>query len=187
MKRRWFLASVFLLPLLISSKVKADGVTVRWDIIHIAFPNVTAGGSASATSADSYKITLTGSGTFRLGDEGEVTGGGTWTTYSGPAITGSGTYVVTGLIKFDLAPGSLVGTPIIDHIGNIENTHAGLAFLRIRYSDGSRGVLSVSCNLPGAPPSIAEQITASKGFVHYSNHPPGVGGSTLFHITPSED
>jgi hypothetical protein len=112
-----------------SSKANADGGTVRWDIIHIAFPNITAGGSASATAADSYKITLTGSGIFQLGDEGDVTGGGTWTTYSGSTITGSGTYVVTGLIRFDVAPGTLAGTPLIDHIGNIANTHAGLAIL----------------------------------------------------------
>jgi hypothetical protein len=170
-----------------SSKANADGGTVRWDIIHIAFPNITAGGSASATAADSYKITLTGSGTFQLGDEGDVTGGGTWTIYSGGTITGSGTYVVTGLIRFDVAPGTLAGTPLIDHIGNIANTHAGLAFLRIKYSDGSRGVLALSCTLPGTPPLVFEGITASKGYVYYANHPAGVDGSTLFHITPSED
>jgi hypothetical protein len=33
MKKRWFLASVILLPLLTVSTAKGDGVTVRWDIV----------------------------------------------------------------------------------------------------------------------------------------------------------
>ena len=195
MKRRLFLAIVILLPLLTVSKAKGDDVTVRWDLIHLTFPsgipNVAAGGIDSASAQDSSKITLTGSGTFKLGDEGEVTGGGTWNTHSPSGTpTGSGTYVVTRLIKFDLAPGSLPPV-IVDHIGNIANTHSGLAFFRIRYSDGSGGVLVVSCNTTGVPASVFEGITVSKGYVDYWNHEnavPGVdAGRTLFHITGSED
>jgi len=97
------------------------------------------------------------------------------------------TFVATGFIKFDVGPG--IGGGAIDLIGPIADSHDGLAFLRIRYSDGSRGVLVVSCRFnPGA---VFEGITASKGFVDYWSHVgpvPGVdGGRTLFHFVSSED
>ena len=114
--------------------------------------------SASALAADGSMITLTGSGTFQPDDPEEVTGGGTWIVSTGA----SGTYHVTELVRFNLAPGS-VSNPSI---------HAGLAFLRIAYSDGSRGVLAVSCHLPGTPDAVAEGSTASKGFVDYFNLQP---------------
>jgi len=116
---------------------------------------VCLGSTASALADDGSMITLTGSGTFHADDPEEVTGGGTWTVFPG----GNGTYKVTGLVRFNLAPGS-VSNP---------NIHAGLAFLRIAYSDGSRGILAVSCMLPGTPANVAEGITASKGFVDYFN------------------
>jgi hypothetical protein len=54
--------------------------------------------------------------------------------------------------------------------------------LRIAYSDGSDGILVVSCNLPfPAPnPQMFEGITATKGFVDYKAPVPG--GVTLFHV-----
>jgi hypothetical protein len=120
--------------------VRAEDARIQWVI-------VTTG---SALADDNSKITLSGTGTFVTGESDEVTGGGNWTTF---------TYQVTGLVKFDQAPGA-VADPTI---------HAGLAFLRIKYSDGSRGILVVSCHLPGTPPSLFEGITASKGFVDYWN------------------
>jgi hypothetical protein len=130
--------------------VRAEDARIQWVI-------VTTG---SALADDNSKITLSGTGTFVTGESDEVTGGGNWTTFSqGNAVTGSGTYQVTGLVKFDQAPGA-VADPTI---------HAGLAFLRIKYSDGSRGILVVSCHLPGTPPSLFEGITASKGFVDHWN------------------
>jgi hypothetical protein len=94
---------------------------------------------------------------------------------------------VTGFIKFNVAPGALPPT-VIDNIGNAANAHSGLAFLRILYSNGSRGVLTVSCHLPvGSPAGLFEGITVSKDFVDYWNHDlpvPGVDGNrTVFHIT----
>jgi len=190
MKRRWFLTVAFLLPLLTGSTARGDEVTVRWDIVHVTFAPLTfaAGGSASAKAEDGSQITLTGSGTFQLGEDSEVTGGGTWETFSPSKVaTGTGTFVATGFIKFDVGPG--IGGGAIDLIGPIADSHDGLAFLRIRYSDGSRGVLVVSCRFnPGA---VFEGITASKGFVDYWSHVgpvPGVdGGRTLFHFVSSED
>jgi hypothetical protein len=194
MNRRLLLAMA-IVPLLTVSKAKGDGVTVQWDILHIANfsgPVLDPGGSASASAEDLSKITLTGSGTFQLVEDGDVTGGGTWHTFDpGGASTGMGTYKVTGLIKFDVAPGSLP-TTAVDHIGNAANSHSGLAFLRIRYNDGSRGVLAVSCHLPvGTPLTLFEGITASKGYVDYWNHAesaPGVDGNrTSFHFIASAD
>ena len=133
--------------------VFADDISVRWDIISVNFDagTLSAGGIASAKAADDLKITLTGSGTFGSGDDDGVTGGGTWKTF-GPSssLTGSGTYEVTRLVSWEPAP----GTPPLpnDNIGNRADQSAGLAVLRVRYSDGSRGVLTVSCDLVETPP-----------------------------------
>jgi hypothetical protein len=169
-----------------------DNQKFRWDIISVNFATGTlsAGGQASARANDDSKITVTGSGTFVRGEARDVTGGGTWRTFdSGGAPTGSGTYTVTGLVIFTVAP----GTPPLpnDNIGNVADNRAGLAILRIAYSDGSRGTLVVSCHLVGTPNSVFEGITASKGFVDYWNReapppPPGNANRTTFHVI-SED
>jgi hypothetical protein len=181
------------------------GQQFRWDLVHITSfsPNIEvfAGGHDSArandcvpaASSNCSKITLTGSGTFDLGDPENVTGGGTWQTFDNTGVsTGSGTYKVDRLIRFDVAPGTQTGT-VIDHIGDgtLTDNRAGLAVLGIEYSDGSGGVLVVSCHLnggpgPAAPATIFEGITASKGFVDYWNREapvPNVDGDrTVFHI-----
>ena len=79
---------------------------------------------------------------------------------------------MTGFVSFELAPGTLPSPPFTDGItGVAADARAGLAVLRIAYSDGDTGVLIVSCDLPGTPPNlpIVEGITASKGFVDYWN------------------
>ena len=162
-----------------------DETTVRWDIVSIDFVagTVSAGGNASAKANDGSSIKVTGSGTFQTSaGNDDVTGGGTW-QISSPA--GSGTYKVTRLVRFDLAPGTF--PPLTDNIGNAADGHAGLAVLGIRYSDGSRGILVVSCHFNGTPDSVFEGITASKGFVDYWNReappaPPGDANRTLFHL-----
>ncbi len=89
-------------------------------------------GSASATAADGLKIIVTGTGTFvaPAGDGGTssaATGGGNWETRDASnAVTGSGTYQVTGLVRWERA---LASNP------NIPGSTAGLAILRIEYSD----------------------------------------------------
>lgn len=124
--------------------------------------NITPGASvaAAALAEDGSKISVRGVGTFVPGDP-EVSGGGSWET-SDPSgnVTGSGTWQASRLLKFDFAPGAIANPAI----------RAGLAFLQVTYSDGSQGVLAVSCFLPGAPTSVAEGIIASKGFVLYGNH-----------------
>jgi len=197
--RRWFLtgAILLLLPLVIVNYARSNGdgdeTKIRWDIISVNFATGTlsAGGIASARANDNSKLTLTGSGTFEPNDPEEVTGGGTWTTFnSSGATTGSGTYGVKRLVRWELAP----GTPPLpnDNIGNLADNRAGLVVLRIRYSDGTQGILVVSCHLVGTPDTVFEGITASKGFVDYWNRetppaPPGNANRTTFHIVPEHE
>jgi hypothetical protein len=180
--------------------------TIRWDLIHISkFDPVNgnvieANGMASASAQNKSVITVTGSGTFTVGDSDDVTGGGTWQIVAPPpdSTTTRGSYRVTGLVRFDVAPGAQASNAK-DHIGDgtLADNRGGLAILRIAYSDGSKGILVVSCDLPGNPPpgpagspdSIFEGITASKGFVDYWNRAapvPGADGNrTLFHVLPT--
>ena len=169
-------------------RTSAGDQKFRWDIISIndATGTVSSGGNASSKANDHSKITLTGSGTFGPNGDNDVTGGGTWKTFSsGGTSTGTGTYRVTGLVRFELAPGTLVGLGLTDGIGKLADARAGLAFLRIAYSDGSQGVLAVSCELLGTPPAVFEGVTASKGFVDFWNREEE--NFTLFHVLSEEE
>ncbi len=180
-----------------ATEASTDEQKVRWDIVSIDFsvtPHpVTSGGVASALANDGSKITLTGSGTFRSnpGNPQDVTGGGTWQTFANGSSTGpSGTYQVTGLVRFVVAPGT-PPTTNLDLIGNGADARAGLVFLRVAYSDGSRGVLAVSCHLVGTPDGVFEGVTASKGFTDFWNRlapVPNVDGNrTVFHVINEEE
>jgi hypothetical protein len=191
--RRWFRKSLILLvlPLIFAlAGANRDGdrkeTTYRWDIVNIPNsnpPTAFEGGFASALANDGSGITVTGHGTFEPREPDEVTGGGAWTTYApdGTTVTGNGTYRVQQLVRFDLAPGVLTET--VDKIpgakGDLTDTRAGLMFVRIAYSDGSKGVLVFSCGLDGSPASILEGVTASKGYTDYWKSLPSL---TLFHI-----
>jgi hypothetical protein len=174
------------------------GPKVRWDIILGVNPAPPApplglrpGGEATARDRAGNKITLTGSGTFVApvgGSSKLATGGGTWVISGGPDA-GSGTYEVTELVSWREAPGTVPLT-LVDKIGDQADGRAGQAVLRIKYSDGSLGVLVVSCRTPLTPPAdsdrIFEGITVSKGFVWYMDHKEPVanveGERTLFHV-----
>jgi hypothetical protein len=61
--------------------------------------------------------------------------------------------------------------------------------LRIRYNDGSHGILVVSCHGAGTPDSVFEGITASKDYVDFWNRVPPSGtpatanaNRTAFHL-----
>jgi hypothetical protein len=171
------------------------GQRFRWDIVSIDFsvtPHpVTSGGIASALANDGSKIMLAGSGTFEPGDDEGVTGGGTWHTFDANGTsTGSGTYQLARLVRFAVAPGTPPSTNL-DLIGTSADARAGLVFLQIAYSDGSRGVLAVSCHLVGTPDPVFEGVTASKGFVDFWNRlapVPNVDGNrTVFHVINEEE
>jgi hypothetical protein len=184
-----------------AARVRAhDETRIRWDIIALtAGPTVQPGGRASANDNRGDTITLTGSGAFsvRAGREDEdgksrqVTGGGTWmiSTASGGS---SGRYRVTGLVSFEEAPGTFPAN--VDAIGNPADFRSGLAVLRIEYSDGSHGILVVSCHGAGTADSVFEGITASKDFVDFWNRvapsgtPTGANANrTAFHVVNNDD
>src|SRR5260370_20328853 len=204
----WILgAALSLLPMLVVADTRVDAATIRWDITRIVTfspsGNVIAeGGMASALAQNKSMITLTGSGTFTLGDSEDVAGGGTWKTVGPPpdSTPHSGTYRVTRLVRFDVAPGApasnakdLIGD------GTLADNRGGLAILRIAYSDGSKGILVVSCDLPGnpapgpagSPDTLFQVLTASKGFADYWNSAAAVakvdGNRELFHVLPTHD
>jgi hypothetical protein len=198
--RRWFWKSliVLVLPLIFAlAGANRDGdrkeTTYRWDLIKIPNfnpPTLLEGGFASALANDGSRITVTGHGTFEPREPDAVTGGGTWTTFApdGTTVTGNGTYRVQQLVRFDVAPGVMTaGT--VDNIpgakGDLTDNRAGLLFVRIAYSDGSKGVLVVSCALDGSPAAIFEGITASKGYTDYWN--PLQDNITLFHILSQDE
>src|SRR5262249_43055628 len=79
----------------------------------------------------------------------------------------SGTYDVTGLVRWEQAPGT--PAPIATDLIDDGQGSAGLVVLRILYSDDDRGVLAVSCHLNGTSDAVFEGITATKGFVDYWN------------------
>ena len=163
---------------------------IRWDTTSLTFPNgvptINPGGSDFALAADHTTIQISGHGTFTVAGA-PVTGGGVWAT-SGPSGTASGHFTVFGLLKFDVAPGSLP-PGFVDNIGDPANTRSGVAFLRIGYEDGSQGILVISCHQPvGSPSGIFEGITATKGFVEFNERVPPVPGvdanRNLFHVVP---
>src|SRR3989449_3836568 len=143
-----------------SAAAPTSAAQIGWEIF----------GSASATAADGLKIIVTGNGTFVApagggGTSSAATGGGNWETRNASdAVTGSGTYTVTGLVRWERA---LASNP------NIPGSTAGLAILRIEYSDGSAGTLTVSCRISGAQPGRFEGGTATSGFGEFWN--PGDG------------
>jgi hypothetical protein len=100
-------------------------------------------------------------------------------------------YRVTEFISWVQAPGTLFGSGLSDHIGTLADTRAGLAVLRIKYSDGLDGVLFLSCNLNGTPKSVNEGITGSRGFVNFfTPAKPGFtkdSNRTLFHALREAD
>lgn len=150
---------------------------VRWDIISLdhAPPNATisAGGVAfaSAQNPSTPTIKLTGSGTFVArsgsGESRRAKGGGTWEAFGAGVSPGSGTYRVRRVVNWQFANFQAQTPPFIDNIGNTNERANGVAFLTIKYSDGSRGVLGILCHGPGAPNGIHEGVIATRGFVTY--------------------
>jgi hypothetical protein len=175
---------------------KEKGEHVRWDLIVLTpVATVNAGGQASALNNIGDQITFTGTGTFvapagRGKTSDAVTGGGTWTIVTAGGSS-TGTYIVTGLVRWEEAPGSFPAAA--DNIGNPVDFRSGLAVLSIEYSDGSHGILVVSCHGAGTPDTVFEGITASKDFVDYWNRVPPSGtptgpnaNRTSFHIVQRE-
>jgi len=182
-----------------ASAASAKAQHVSWDIVSVSPipiappPPVTfnPGGVATALTPEGATITLTGAGTFVApaggnGGSNAVTGGGTWSISGGG---GSGTYTVKELVDWEFgSPQSLLigGFPVTDNTGDTTERANGTAVLRIEFSDGKSGVLTVGCHGPGAPAGIFEGIATTKGFTTFYNvpaPPPNANtGRTLFHV-----
>ena len=164
---------------------------VRWDITKLvggAPPGpLEPGGSAIATAPNNDTITLTGTGTFvapagNNGGSGAVTGGGTWHTSAGAGA--SGTYAVKELVSFAF-DSFQASTPVfIDHIGALNERANGAAVLRISFSNGQSGVLTVGCHGPGATVPIFEGVAVTMGAETFYtvSTPSGEVGRTIFHV-----
>lgn len=179
--------AVLMLLTTFASAAPGGAQHVRWDLISttgIPPTPINPGGHASATAPDGDTITLTGSGHFVApasgGGSSAASGGGTWMTTSG----GSGTYRVTALASWQFA-NFQTEVGFIDNIDGGTKAN-GVSVLKIAFSDGSTGVLTVGCHGPGAPPGIFEGIATTKGFKTYYNVPAPVGGvdagRTLYHV-----
>jgi hypothetical protein len=177
--------------LIVVAQANAAAATYRWDTTNVlpvnGVPTISAGGSDYALAADLTSIQIQGHGTF--GGGAAPTGGGFWTiTNAAGTSTTKGTFTVTGLVQFVPANGSEPPT-FADTIGNKADARSGLAVLRISYSDGSSGTLTVSCHLPVKSSGlIFEGITATKSFVDFHQRVPPVPGvnanRNIFHVLP---
>ena len=100
--------------------------------------------------------------------------------------TTAGTYVVKDLVSFVLANPQSPPPVFVDNIGKLNERANGTAVLRIEYSDGQSGVLTVGCHGPAAPPGIFEGIATTKGFKTYYDVQAPAGGvdanRTIFHV-----
>lgn len=154
---------------------------LRWDLIH-PVPLILPGQGTATDTATGDVITLTGSGEVEPKKE-TATGGGTFVhRHADGTEVAHGVYVVTGFQSFKAAGGSLVGTPLTDGIGTLQQTMGGLLVLHValKPSGGGTlaGVLDVDCMLPGVEFPIEEGVDLSVGPFKFEKS----GGATLFHV-----
>src|SRR5205823_11739233 len=100
-------------------------------------------------------------------------------------LTGSGTYRVTELVSWEFANLQASTPSFIDNIDEGQRAN-GTSVLKIAFSDGTQGVLTVGCHGPGAPPGIFEGIATTKRYkTYYTVQPPTSGvdaNRTIFHV-----
>ena len=157
---------------------------LRWDIIVIDNSGVILpGGTNVARDARTGEtIDLTGSGQAEP-KERSAAGGGTFIRRdANGSEVAHGVYFVKGFRSFENAGGTLVGTGLIDGIGELEETTGGILSLDVRLlpsSGGSvDGILGVHCTLPGSTGSIKEGETLSVAKLNFVQDT----GDNLFHV-----
>ena len=129
-----------------------------------AFP---AGSSDIAMAPDGSTVTLKGSGMLQAGPGGSASGSGTYSLSSG----GSGTWKVTGMLGFvSYGSGSAQGLPA--------NFFGGETRLHVLLSNGSDGVLTITCVLGSPPAGHMEGVTLVLG--QGGEFTMRDGGNTLF-------
>jgi hypothetical protein len=108
-------------------------------------------GSDTALAADGSTITMAGSGTWTAGPGNTASGGGTYSLSSG----GSGTWSVSGIQGF-VSYGEAIPQGLPGGFG-------GEVKLNITLSNGSSGVLTITCLLGSPPAGKGEGITVVLG------------------------
>jgi hypothetical protein len=195
MKRKLFLAGIaaVVVSLLLSNAgatgESATGVrTLRWDLIDLDFAGTAGGKTVSTDPTTGETLTLTGSGTFDV--ELEADGGGRFVHRSETGkVLGRGVYRVTKLGSWDPSAGSLVGSGLIDAIGDLSEARSGIARLRtvfyVRGEVAAHALVTVFCDLPGGP-TFGEGVTVrgetvdGTSFNFSERHPDE--GPTIFHV-----
>jgi hypothetical protein len=164
-----------------------NGDLIRWDLIHLNPSTLIAlpGGAASAEDpATGEVIRLTGSGQFDPADE-TASGGGTFAARDADgSLIERGAFVVSDFISWQPLAGSIVGTPIIDGVGEKPDARSGIVTLEVAgYVRGEfvgHATLEVHCALPGAPAGSHEGVTVvvegGPSFTTMVDH-----GPTIFH------
>ena len=128
---------------------------------------VPAGSSVTVMAPDGSTVTLKGIGMLQAGPGGSANGGGTYSLSSG----GSGTWTVTGMLGFvSYGSASAQGLPA--------NLFGGEAKLHVLLSNGSDGILTITCELGLPPGGHMEGVTLILGTGgEFTTHD---GGTTVF-------
>jgi hypothetical protein len=129
-------------------------------------------------------ISLTGSGLANTRRR-TASGGGTFVIRNASGIEppqlGHGIYYVTGFVSFVNGGGSLVGTGLMDTIGDIKQTTGGVLTLNVHVVAATGGagdaVLEIHCVLPGGQADMeGVQLSLPPRLFLRST------GFTLFHV-----
>ena len=136
---------------------------------HEAYVWVVAGDTAVAP--DGSTIFIKGHGTLEAGPGGSATGGGTFSIDGGPTGTWSATSV-EGFVSYGT---SLPGSPLPPPPAT-----GGMAKLRVSFSNGQDGVLTIFCVIGSPPPSVGEGIHLILGSGVSSEYTDEGNGFTIF-------
>jgi len=155
---------------------------LRWDLVRFPQGVILPGQDMAKDAATGDVITLTGSGEVEP-KKGRATGGGTFVhIHSSGTEVAHGVYRVTGFTSFTPAGGTLVGLPVHDGIGTLDQTMGGELALQVALLPFGGGVLAgtleVDCTIPGVELPIEEGVNLSVGSFHFEK----AGGATLFHV-----
>jgi hypothetical protein len=136
---------------------------------HEAYVWVVAGDTAVAP--DGSTIFIKGRGTLEAGPGGSATGGGMFSIPGGPTGTWTATSV-EGFVSYGTRlPGSNFPPP---------PATGGMAKLRVSFSTGQDGVLTIFCVIGSPPPSVGEGIKLILGGGNSSEYTDEGRGFTIF-------
>ncbi len=136
---------------------------------HEAYVWVVAGDTAVAP--DGSTIFIKGRGTLEAGPGGSAAGGGTFSINGGPIGTWKATRV-EGFVSYGT---SLPGSPLPPPPAT-----GGMAKLRVSFSNGQDGVLTIFCVIGSPPPSVGEGIHLILGSGAGSEYTDEGKGFTIF-------